>query len=124
MNHGRALFCAALLLLAVGNSEVPASAEAADVPTVAHEGRTYVEISQIAAKLGTKLDATAASTRASIRTIDHAVTFTRNWSQIVVDGKVFVLEAPVRVKRGTWLVPQSFIVRVLPGLTRRPAVAS
>src|SRR2546426_11034032 len=101
MNRGRALFGAALLLLAV-------SAEAADVPMVSHEGRTYVELTRIAEKLGTKLDATGASVRARIRTTDHAVTFTRNWAQIVVDGKIFVLEAPVRVKHGAWLVPQSF----------------
>mgnify|MGYP003575887992 CR=1 FL=1 len=70
----------------------------------------------MAASLHTKLDATPASTRAHLRTRDKTVTFTRNWSQVLVNGKPVVLDAPVRVKQGVWLVPQSFMGRVVPTL--------
>ena len=87
-----------------------------NLPTVTHDGRSYVELSRVAASLHTKLDATPASTRAHLRTRDKTVTFTRNWSQVLVNGKPVVLDAPVRVKQGVWLVPQSFMGRVVPTL--------
>ena len=37
---------------------------------------------------------------------------------MLVDGKPVLLDAPVRVKRGVWLVPESFVDRVVPALTR------
>jgi N-acetylmuramoyl-L-alanine amidase len=86
------------------------------LPTVTHDGRSYVELSRVAATLQTKLDATPASTRAHLRTRDKTVTFTRNWSQVLVNGKPVVLDAPVRVKQGVWLVPESFMGRVVPTL--------
>src|SRR5258705_4063373 len=79
------------------------------LPTVTHDGRPYVELRRVAASLQTKLDATPASTRAHLRTRDKTVTFTRNWSQVLVNGKPVMLDAPVRVKRGVWLVPQSVL---------------
>jgi N-acetylmuramoyl-L-alanine amidase len=86
------------------------------LPTVTHNGRSYVELSRVAASLHTKLDATPASTRAHLRTRDKTVTFTRNWSRVLVNGKPVVLDAPVRVKQGVWLVPESFMGRVVPTL--------
>jgi N-acetylmuramoyl-L-alanine amidase len=68
----------------------------------------------VAASLQTRLDATPSSIRAHLRVPGHVVTFTRNWSQVVVDGQPVVLAAPVRVKAGTWLVPAEFVSRVLP----------
>src|SRR5262249_57429615 len=50
------------------------------------------------------------------RTRDKTVTFRRNWSQVLVNGKPVVLDAPVRVKQGVWLVPESFMGRVVPTL--------
>jgi N-acetylmuramoyl-L-alanine amidase len=93
-----------------------ASSAAAELRTVSHDGRAYVELVRIAERLQTKLDATAASTRAHLRTNAHVVTFTRNWAQVVVDGRPVVLDAPVRVRRGVWLVPETFVGRVLPTL--------
>jgi len=86
------------------------------LPTVTHDGRPYVELSRVAASLQTKLDATPASTRAHLRTRDKTVTFTRNWSRVLVNGKPVMLDAPVRVKQGVWLVPESFVGRVVPTL--------
>src|SRR6058998_1142392 len=88
----------------------------AGLPTVTHDGRPYVELSRVAASLQTKLDATPASTRAHLRTRDKTVTFTRNWSQVLVNGKPVMLDAPVRVKQGVWLVPESFVGQVVPTL--------
>src|SRR5262245_33164337 len=83
------------------------------LPTVTHDGRSYVELTRVAASLHTKLDATPVSTRAHLRTRDKTVTFTRNWSEVLVNGKPVVLDAPVRVKQGVWLVPESFMGRVV-----------
>src|SRR5947199_7245432 len=89
----------------------------AGMPTVTHDGRAYVELTRVAASLQkTKLDASAVSTRARLRTGDRVVTLTRNWAQVLVDGKPVLLDAPVRVKQGVWLVPESFVGRVVPTL--------
>ena len=91
-------------------------AGAAELPTVTHQGRAYVTLDRVATSLGTRLDATAGSIHAYLRTPGHVVTLTRNWAHIVVDGTPVVLDAPVRVKAGAWLVPQMFVERVLPRL--------
>src|SRR3989442_12627925 len=97
----------------------------AGLPTVIHDGRTYVELTRVAASLQTKLDATPASTRAHLRTRDQVVILTRNWAQVLVNGKSVMLDAPVRVRRGVWLVPQSFVGRVVPTpAARGPAGAA
>ena len=49
------------------------SGAGAGLPTVIHDGRTYVELTRVAASLQTKLDATPASTRAHLRTRDQVV---------------------------------------------------
>src|SRR5207253_204470 len=59
-----------------------------------------------------------------LRVPGHVVTFTRNWAQILVNDTPLVLDAPVRVKRGVWLVPESFVGRVLPGLAPGVAVVT
>src|SRR3989441_13222279 len=91
----------------------------AGLPTITHDGRPYVELARVAASLQTKLDATPASTRAHLRTSDRVVTLTRNWAQVLVNGKPVMLDAPVRVRRGVWLVPESFVGRVGPTLVAR-----
>jgi N-acetylmuramoyl-L-alanine amidase len=101
-----------------------ASPALAGLAVVTHEGRAYVALSQVAETLATTLDATASSTKAHIRTASHVVTFTRNWSRVLVDGEPLVLDAPVRVKRGAWLVPATFVTRVLPKLKASVAAAS
>jgi N-acetylmuramoyl-L-alanine amidase len=102
-----------VLLLASTGWAVP------PLPIVTHDGRPYVELTRVAASIQTKgtspakVVATPASTRAQLRAGGKVVTLTRNWSQVLVDGKPVVLDAPVRVKRGVWLVPESFIGRVV-----------
>jgi N-acetylmuramoyl-L-alanine amidase len=99
------------------------AAAAADLPRVTHDGRKYVELTLVAESLKTRLDGSARSTRAHLRTPGHVVTFTRNWSEIMVDGNAVVLDAPVRVRRGVWLVPETFVSRVLPKLSSPPAAS-
>jgi N-acetylmuramoyl-L-alanine amidase len=93
----------------------------AGLPVVLHEGRSYVELEQVATSLGTRLDATAGSIRAYLRIPGHIVAFTRNGAQVTVDGEPVVLEDPVRVKRGVWLVPRGFAERVLLRLAAMPS---
>ena len=114
-----------VLLLASTSWAVP------PLPTVTHDGRSYVELTQLAASLQTKgaspakVVATPASTRAQLQAGGKVVTLTRNWSQVLVNGKPVVLDAPVRVKQGKWLVPQSFVGRVVPTLVAAtPAAGS
>ena len=109
MRQGRLVAGLLLLLLCTGTA-------GAGLPTVSHEGRTYVELTRVADTLKTRLDAPPDSTQARLRTGDHVVTFTRNWSRILVDGAPIVLDAPVVVRKGVWLVPESFVAQVLPRL--------
>jgi N-acetylmuramoyl-L-alanine amidase len=85
----------------------------AGLPTTVIDGRTYVELTRVAATVHGSLDASPSSTRAYLRTGGHVVTLTRNWAQLLVDGRPIVLDAPVLVRNATWLVPQSFVSRVL-----------
>src|SRR5262245_16070310 len=93
---------AVVLLLASTSWAVP------PVPPVRHGGRSYVELPRLAASLQTKgsgpakVIATPASTRAQLQAGGKVVTLTRNWSQVLVNGKPVVLDAPVRVKQGKW----------------------
>jgi N-acetylmuramoyl-L-alanine amidase len=106
-----------LLLLCAG------TAGGAGLPTVSHEGRPYVELGRIADSLKTKLDAPPESAQARLRTGQHVVTFTKNWSRILVDGAPIVLDAPVVVRKGVWLVPETFVSQVLPRLGLEAAAA-
>src|SRR6185295_16757377 len=101
------------------------------LPIVTHDGRPYVELTRVAASMQSKgsppakIVATPASTRAQLRAGSQVVTLTRNWSQVLVNGKPVMLDAPVRVKQGKWLVPQSFVGRVVPTLVAAtPAAGS
>ena len=89
----------------------------AGLPTISHEGRSYIELSRVAESLRSRLEATAESTQARLRTATQVVTFTRNWARILVDGVPMVLDAPVVVRRGVWLVPETFMAQVAPKLT-------
>lgn len=112
LSQRRLVVAVAVLLL------ISAGVAGAGLPTVTHDGRPYVELKRVAASRGdAALEASPASTRARLRVPGHVVTFTRNWAQILVNGTPLVLDAPVRVKRGVWLVPKSFVRRVLPRLT-------
>jgi N-acetylmuramoyl-L-alanine amidase len=88
----------------------------ATIPTITYEGRAYVELFRVAESLGAKLEASADSAQARLRTGDHVITVTRNWSRVLVDGNPVLLDAPVRVRGSTWLVPEAFVGRVVPRL--------
>jgi N-acetylmuramoyl-L-alanine amidase len=94
-----------------------ASSAGAGLPTISHNGQDYVELSRVAALLKGRVDATPESTKARLVAPGRVITFTRNWARITVNGSPMTLEAPVRVRRGVWLVPESFIDQV-----RRPRV--
>jgi N-acetylmuramoyl-L-alanine amidase len=89
----------------------------ATLPTIAYEGRNYVELSRVAERLKSQLDAPAEGSQARLRTSAHVVTFTRNWARILVDGAPLVLDAPVRVRKGVWLVPDTFVDQVVPRIS-------
>jgi N-acetylmuramoyl-L-alanine amidase len=105
-----------VLLLASTSWAVP------PLPIVTHDGRPYVELTRVAASIrakgkpAAKVVATPASTRAQLRAGSKVVTLTRNWKQVLVNGKPVMLDAPVRVKQGVWLVPESFVGLVVPTL--------
>lgn len=101
-----------------------ATTAAARLPTVVHEGRPYVELERVARALGARIETTPDAVRARLTGGRHTVTFTRNWARVIVDGRPVVLDAPVRVRSGVWLVPETFVDRVLPGLTAAGAPAA
>ena len=107
-----------LLLLCAGTA-------GAGLPTVSHEGRAYVDLARVAESLKTRLEATPESTQARVRMGSHVLTFTRNWSRILVDGAPVVLDGPVVVRKGAWLVPETFVSQVMPkyGVEPPPTVA-
>lgn len=115
----RGIALVALLLLVLPAPGARAGAPDA-LATLTHEGRAYVELARLAAGLGTTVDAVVAQARVQFRVGRHLVTLTRDWAQILVDGAPRVLDAPVRLHEGAWLVPASFVTDVLPRLTPRP----
>jgi N-acetylmuramoyl-L-alanine amidase len=113
-----AIVVVALLLISAGEA-------GAGLRRVTHQGRPYVELRGVAAALdGAALQARPASTRARLTVSGHVITFTRNWARILVNDSPLVLDAPVRVKRGVWLVPESFVDRVLPRLAARASLVT
>ena len=104
---GRARLVAVVLVLF-------ASTAWAGSPTIPRDGHDYVELRRVATMLKARLDATPVSTQARLTTKGRVITLTRNWSQISVHGSPLMLEAPVRVRKGVWLVPESFVDLVRP----------
>jgi N-acetylmuramoyl-L-alanine amidase len=115
----RARLVAGLVLLALG-----AGAAGAGPPTITHEGRSYVELSRAAESLKSRLEAPADGTQARLRIGVHVVTLTRNWARILVDGSPLLLDAPVVVRKGVWLVPETFIAQIGPKVAPAPTVTA
>jgi N-acetylmuramoyl-L-alanine amidase len=115
----RARLAAGLFLLALC-----AGAAGAGLPTVVHEGRSYVELSRVAESLNARLEAPADSTQARLRTNTRVVILTRNWARILVDGTPLLLDAPVVVRKGVWLVPETFVAQLTPKLGPGVAIAA
>src|SRR5688572_32659328 len=102
---GRARLMAVVLLLV-------ASTAWAGLPTVSHDGHQYVQLSRLAALLKARLEASADSPEARLVSQGRVITFTRNWTRVTVNGSPNMPDAPVRVRKGVRLGPQSFGVRV------------
>ena len=105
---GRARLLVVVVLLAAS------TAWAAALPTVSHEGVDYVELARVASLLRARLVASADSTQARLVSQGRIIVFTRNWSRITVNDSPLMLDAPVRVRKGVWLVPESFVEQVRP----------
>jgi N-acetylmuramoyl-L-alanine amidase len=103
---------------------VCAGSAGAGLPTVVHEGRTYVELSRVAESLKSRLEAPADGSQARLRNGAHVITLTRNWARILVNGTPLALDAPVVVRNGVWLVPQTFVAQVGPKLSALAAAPS
>ena len=101
-----------------------AGSVAADVPTVLHDGQPYVDLSRVAMELKAKADAKPGAINAELRTGNQVVRFTRNVAEVVVDGVAILLDMPVRVKDGRWLIPRSFVSEVMPRLFPATAEAA
>jgi N-acetylmuramoyl-L-alanine amidase len=114
----RSCLAAVLVVLAL------TGASGAGPPTVTHEGRSYVELGRVAETLKGRLDVTADGTQARLRTGSHVVTFARNWARILVDGAAMSLDAPVVVRKGVWLVPETFAAQVTPRIGSSATVAA
>ena len=97
---------------------------AAEVASVVHDGHRYVDLSRFANDLKARVDAKGGSINAELRAGGRVIRFTRNWAQILVDGTPHVLDAPVRVKDGRWIVPRTFVTEVLPRLLPPSPAAS
>ena len=103
----RASLAAAVLLLV-------ASTAWAGLPTVSHDGHEYVELARLAPLLKARLEASPDRPQARLITQGRIITLTRNWKSISVNGSPVMLDAPVRVRKGVWLVPESFVELVRP----------
>jgi N-acetylmuramoyl-L-alanine amidase len=115
MTWGRWAASLLLLVLCAGTA-------GAGLPTITHEGRSYVELVRVAETFKSRLETTAESSQARLRAGGHVITFTRNWARILVDGAPMLLDAPVVVRKGVWLVPETFVAQITPKLG--PAVAA
>ena len=100
---------------------VAAGTAVGGLPTVNYDGLTYVELGKVAESLKSQLDAPAEGQQARLRTGSHVVTLTRNWARVLLDGTPVSLDNPVRVRKGVWLVPESFVEQVVPKLTAAAA---
>lgn len=114
----RPLLLAALLVAANAGP-----ARAAEVAEVAHDGRPYVALERVAALLDARADWTAHSIRARLTFGRQRVVVTRNWSQVLVNGRPLVLSAPAVVAAGEWLVPADFLTKVVPRIAPRARIA-
>src|SRR5512134_2272531 len=97
--------CRALaMVVALVLAAVPA---VAGLPTVAYQGRPYVELPRLAAHLKGRIEPSANGLHAAVRLADRVIVFTRDRAEVLVDGRALALDAPVRVRGGVWLVPES-----------------
>jgi N-acetylmuramoyl-L-alanine amidase len=84
------------------------------------DGRTYVPLDEVASSLDARSEWTRNSVRARLTVGRRVVVVTRNWSQVLVDGKPLVMSAPAVVTGGAWWVPRDFLAQVGPRLAMPP----
>jgi N-acetylmuramoyl-L-alanine amidase len=66
-----------------------------------------VELPRLAAHLKGRIEPSTNGLHAAVRLADRVIVFTRDRAEALVDGRVLPLDAPVRVRGGVWLVPES-----------------
>ena len=98
-----------------------ASTSSAGWPAASHQA--YVELPRIAATLKARLETAPNGAQARLITRGRVITFTRNRARVAVNGSPLVLDAPVRVRRGVWLVPESFAEQLVPTAGAAPAAS-
>jgi N-acetylmuramoyl-L-alanine amidase len=82
-----------------------------------HDDRvTYVALSDVAGLVHAKVRPSARGDRAAVVARGQRVEVRRDSTVAVVAGRTLELSAPVRVRRGVWLVPGDLLVRALPAL--------
>src|SRR5581483_5704148 len=74
----------------------------------------YVSLTRLATLLKARLEARPDSTQARLTMPGRVVVLTRNWSRITVNGSPLRLDAPVRVRNGVWLVPDTLAEQLSP----------
>jgi N-acetylmuramoyl-L-alanine amidase len=91
---------------------VAAATVAAALPTVIDDGRPYVALDRLAETVKGRLEGAPGGAKVTLKIGGHVVTLARDRAEVVVDGKAVTLDAPVRVRGGAWLVPETFVDRV------------
>jgi N-acetylmuramoyl-L-alanine amidase len=96
----------------------------AEIPRYTRDGRGYVALDDVATTLKGRSDWTAASVRARLTVGRRVVVVTRNWAEVLIDGQPLVLTSPARVSHGEWLVPEDFLVRVVPKIAPKARITA
>jgi len=117
MTRGRLVAVFLLLVLSFGTA-------GAGLPTTSYEGKSYVELTRVAESMKSQLEAGADSSQARLRVGERVVILIRNWSRVLIDGAPLLLDAPVVVRKGAWLVPESFMTQVTPKLAPTDAAVA
>jgi N-acetylmuramoyl-L-alanine amidase len=81
------------------------------------EGRvTYFALDEVARLVGARVRPARNGTRVALIVRGKSLTLVRDQAVARGAGRTWTLSAPVRVRRGTWMVPGDFFVKPLPDL--------
>jgi len=117
-------FARAFLSMVLGLLALVDVVHAGDLVAVTQNGRAYLQLDEVAASLNARLDWKGDSVRARLTVGGRVVVITRNWSQVLIDGKPVVLSAPAVVRAGEWWVPRDFLTQVVPRIAPRVRLAA
>lgn len=85
------------------------------LPTIASEdGAVYVSLDRLAHLLGVKPRWSPKTSQAIFRVGTQTVQLTRDRTQVLLKGKPVQLTAPPRVLEDRWVVPEEFLIKLLP----------